>query len=126
MLDRDHAPARETAAVAAAVHLEHDRHLQVAAAQEIGVQRVHLPLLDGARGRDQRLAKHLPAEYLRRTHVAAVAAEQVVLDPLEVEDLQEIRQARLTSRAHSGGATPSRSRMIGLVVVYWRNCRFSG
>ena len=87
---------------------------------------MHLPLLDGARGRDQRLAKHLAAEHLRRAHVATVAAEQVVLDPLEIEDLQEIRQALRTSRAQSGGATPSRSRMIGLVVVYWRNCRFSG
>ena len=94
MLDRDHAPAGEAAAVAAAVHLEHDRHLQVAAAQEVGVQRVHLPALDGARGGDQRLAEHLAAEHLRRADVAAVAAEQVVLDPLEVEDLQEFRQAR--------------------------------
>ncbi len=94
MLDRDHAPAGETAAVAAAVHLEHDRHREVAAAQEIGVQRVHLPAFDGARGRDQRLAEHLAPEHLRRADVAAVAAEQVVLDPLEVEDLQQFRQAR--------------------------------
>ena len=127
MLDRDHAPAGEAAAVAAAVHLEHDRHVEVAAAQEIRVQRVHLPALHRARGGHQRLPEHLAAEHLRRADVAALAAKQVVLDPLEVEQLQQLRQARWPSvTRHSGGATPSRSCMIGLVVVYCRNCLFSG
>ena len=38
----------------------------VGAPQEIGVQRVHLPALHGARCGDQRLAEHLTAEHLRR------------------------------------------------------------
>ena len=42
--------------------------------------------------RHQRLAEHLPAEHLRRTDVAALAAEQIHLQRLELEQLQQIRE----------------------------------
>jgi len=77
----------------AAVDFEHDRHREVAAAQEISVQRVDLPPFHRARGCDECLPEHLASEHLRRADVAALAAEQVVLDPLEVEKLQHFRQA---------------------------------
>ena len=104
MLDRDDAPAREAAAVAAAVDVEHDRHRQVAATKEVGMQRVHLAVLDRARRGDQRLAEHLATEHLGRADVAALAAEQVVLDPLEIEQLQHFREARAVGHAFSPAA----------------------
>ena len=88
---------------------------------------MHQTAFDGSRRRHQRLAKHLAAEDLRRADVAAFAAEKIVLEPLEIEQFQHLRKTRVHGlRFQSGGATPSRSRMIGLVVVYCRNWRFSG
>ena len=89
---------------------------------------MHAAPVHRARRGDQGLAQHLPAEDLRRADVTALAAEQVVLEALEVEQLQQVGESRVHGgrSAQSGGATPSRSRMIGLVVVYCRNCRFSG
>src|SRR5262252_5822047 len=40
----------------------------------------------------QRLAEHLPAEHTVAPNVAALAAEDVVFDALELEQLQEIRE----------------------------------
>ena len=82
MLDRDDAPAGEAATVAAAIHLEYDRGIDVAAAQEIGVQRMHQAAVHRPRRRHQRLTENLPAEYLRRADVAALAAEQIVFEAL--------------------------------------------
>ena len=109
-------------AVAAAVDLVDDRQVEVAAAQEVRVQRMHLaPLDDGRIGGGERLPEHLPAEHLRAADVAARTAEQVHLEPLELELPQQVGQA-----ADHGAATPRRFCITGLVVVYWRNCFFSG
>jgi hypothetical protein len=86
VLDRHHPPRGERAAVTNAVDLVEDRRLGVAGAQEVGVQRVHVPIglnkfpavgaspraarappsrwlgLERARGRHQRLPRHLAAE----------------------------------------------------------------
>ena len=104
MLDRHDAPAREAAAIATAINVKHDRHRQVSAPKEIGMQRVHLAVLDCARRGDQRLTKHLASEYLGCADVAALAAEQVVLDPLEIEQLQHFREARAVRHAFSRAA----------------------
>ena len=56
MLDRGDTAAREAAAIATAVDLEDDRRVDVAAAQEIRMQRMHLPAVDRAGSRDERLA----------------------------------------------------------------------
>jgi hypothetical protein len=110
VLDRHHAPAGEAAAVAAAVHLEDDRHAEVAAAQEVGVQRVHAAPVHGPGRGDQGLPQHLPAEDLRRADVAALAAEQVVLEGLEVAEFQQVGEPgvhdgrRLSPAARRRGA----------------------
>ena len=63
VLDRDHTPRREAAAVADAVDVVDDRHPRVARPQEVGVQRVHVAVVDGPSRRDQRLPRDLPAEH---------------------------------------------------------------
>ena len=77
-------------AVAAAIDLVDDRRVEVAAAQEIGMQRVHRAALDRAAGRHERLAEHLSTEYLRAADVAALAAEQVHLETLELEQADQV------------------------------------
>ncbi len=50
------------------------------------------PLLhvDGAAGRDQRLADHLAAEHPLPRHLRRAPAEQVHLELLEVEDFEKV------------------------------------
>ena len=106
VLDRDDAAVGEARAVAAAVHLVDDRRVEVAAPQEIRVQRMHRALgLDRAARGHQRLPEHLPAEHLRTADVAALAAEQVDLEPLEIEQLQQVGE-------HLAHAALTRSRRV--------------
>ena len=98
VLDRDDAAVAEALAVARDVDLVDDRRVDVAGDEEVRVQRVHLPALDGvARGR-QRLTEHLPAEHARAAQVAALAAKDPILDALELEQLQEIGEDRAHGR----------------------------
>ena len=87
-----HDPAGgERAPVADAVDLVEDRHGGVAGAQEVGVQRVHRPVVvDGAGGGDEGLAGHLAAEHPLALLVGADAPEDVDLDGLEVEQRDEV------------------------------------
>jgi hypothetical protein len=94
VLDRDHAPGREALAVADAVDLVDDRHLGIAAEQEIGVQRMRLAVLHGAAGRDQRLADHLAAEHPLPAVLGRAPAEQVHLERLEIEGCEEFLDRR--------------------------------
>ena len=57
VLDGHHAARREALPVADPVDLVEDRHGRVARAQEVRVQRVDPPVLDGAPGGDQRLGR---------------------------------------------------------------------
>jgi hypothetical protein len=75
----------EAVPVQAALHLIDDRRRKIAAAQEVGVQRMAGAAFDRPVGRNQALAEHLTAEYLRAADVAAGAAEQVDLELLELE-----------------------------------------
>ena len=94
VLDRHHAPRREAAAVAAAIDAVDDGLGEIAAPQKIRVHRMHdAPVVDGGMRRHQRLAQHLPAEHLRTARIAALAAKQVHLEPLELELLLEIGEA---------------------------------
>ena len=49
---------------------------------------MHQAPIDGPRCRNQGLSQHLAAEDLRRADVVALAAEQVVLETLEVQQVQ--------------------------------------
>ena len=97
VLDRDHAPRGEALAVADAVDVVDDRHLRIAGQQEIGVQRMRRPALDGAGGGDQRLADHLAAEHALPADLRAAAAEQVHLELFEIEDGQQVLRRRTWS-----------------------------
>ena len=107
--------------VAAAIHLIDDRQIEIAAPQKIGVERVDPQIVDGGVSGQQRLPEHLPTEDLRATDIAALAAKQVDFQSLEFELLQQIGEPTIHVQP-----TPSRFCMTGLVVVYCRNCFFSG
>ncbi len=99
VLDGDDAPGGEAAAVACAVDLVNDRLGHVAAAQEIRVQRVGDPSVHGVlRGR-QRLAQHLSPENLGAPDVAAVAAEDIVFDTLELQQRDQVFEYGVHCRA---------------------------
>src|SRR5690606_378735 len=90
VLDRDHAAHRKAATVARALDVVDDRLLDVARTQEVGVRRMRAAcavdrLLRGREG----LAEHLAAEYVARADVAALAAEQVVLEAFEGQQFDE-------------------------------------
>jgi hypothetical protein len=90
VLDGDDAARGEGAPVADAVDLEEDGHVGLAGPQEVGVQRVHQPVLDGAPRRDQRLPGDLPAEDALAFLGGAGPTEDVLLDLLQVEDAQQL------------------------------------
>ena len=88
---RDHPARREAPPVADAVDLVDDRDLRVAGQHEIAVQRMRLAALHGAAGGDQRLADHLAAEHPLPAHLRALAAKQIDLERLEIEDGEKVR-----------------------------------
>ena len=96
VLDRGDAPGDVAAAVAQPLDLVDDRDRRIAGQDEIAMQRVRQPLLDvldGTAGGDQRLTDHLTAEHPLPTRLRAGAAEQVLLQRLEVEDGNQVDQA---------------------------------
>ena len=90
VLDGDDAAVREAVAVEAAIHLIDDGGVAIAAPQEIRVQRVHHARFDGGGRGAQGLPEHLSAEYLRSADVAALTAEQIHLELLELEQRQQV------------------------------------
>ena len=89
VLDRDHAPRREALAVADPVDVVDDRHLRIAAEQEIRVQRMRLPAFDGAACGDQRLGDDLAAEHALQSDLRAAPAKQVDLERFEIEQREQ-------------------------------------
>ena len=117
----DHTPRRERVAVTAAIDLIDDRSIEVTAAQKISVQRVDFEIVDSLICGHERLTEHLAAVDLRTADVTALAAKQIDLEALELELFQQIGDTNVHVPA-----TPSRFCITGLVVVYCRNCFFSG
>ncbi|CAM5336582.1 hypothetical protein SHIRM173S_12016 [Streptomyces hirsutus] len=90
MLDRDDPPGGEGAAVTDPVDGVDNGRAGVAGAQEVRVQGVGGPVRgDGPPGGDQRLRGDLPAEDAGDDGEAGLAAEDVLLDLLEVEQIEE-------------------------------------
>ena len=76
MLDRGDAAHRETTAIAGAFDVVNDRCLDVAGAQEIGMQGMRCTFFwHGLLGRRQRLAQDLPTEHEARADVATFATK---------------------------------------------------
>jgi len=127
VLDRHHAAAGEALAVAAAVHFVDDRRVEVAAA----------PGSTRASECTSRPSTVLHAAFsawpstwppntcgLPMSRLSA--AKQVLLEPLEVEQPDQVPPAACSSRraaCRSAVHRPSRFCMMGLVVVYCR-CTF--
>src|SRR5438445_16206 len=105
VLHRDHPPHDERAPVADAVDLEEDKHPRVAGAEEVRVQRVHAPPLHSAPRRHQRLPGDLPAEHLLPLLVQTTAAEDVLLDLLQVEEAEQV----VEGCGHAGRRLPRRA-----------------
>ena len=99
VLHGDDTPGREGASVSDPVDLVEDRHLRVTGSEEIGVQRMHPPVLDGAARRHERLCGHLAAEDALAFLVGLDAPEDVHLNGLEVKQVDEELQGR-AHRAH--------------------------
>src|SRR5215831_10055464 len=93
MLDRGDAPGRVALAVAQPLDLVDDRNLRVARQDEIAMDRMRQPPLDGAARRHHRLPDHLAAEHPLPARFRAAAAEQIYLERFEIEDADEVDQA---------------------------------
>src|SRR5690606_7932455 len=80
----------EAVAVAGAVDVVDDRRLDVAGAQEVGVQGMHVPVLfQGLLTGRQGLAQHLAAKDVLGADVAALATEQVVFQALQAQQFDQ-------------------------------------
>ena len=110
VLNGDHAARGEMVAVARTIDFVDDGRIEVAAAQEIGVQGVRVASLDGGRRRHQRLPQHLAAENLGTPDVAALSAEKIILEPLERHDFDQILEQPVHGRlnAHRPRLNPRR------------------
>ena len=104
VLDRHHPARRERPAVADAVDGVDDRHVGVAAAKKEPVERVDLALVDRALRRAERLGGHLPTEQSEPVGALVLAAENVGVDPLEIEDVEQSVQC-VTHGLHGRGAS---------------------
>jgi hypothetical protein len=60
----------------------------VTAAQEVSVQRMRQPIVDGATRRHERLPEHLTTKYLRRPDVTALPAKTVNIQLLQPQQFQ--------------------------------------
>ena len=87
VLDGRDAAGREAAAIAHAIDIVDDGTGGISAEQEVGVQRVGDALLRHcAHGRHERLPQHLAAEDALPPLLRAAAAEQILLERLQVEN----------------------------------------
>jgi hypothetical protein len=130
MLDRHDAAVRKAAAIAGAIDFVDDRRRHVAAAQEVGVQRMGDPALDRMlRGR-QGLSEYLATKDLGAADVAAVSAKNILLDPLEFQQMTPVPLTNTASSLARNRATlatstgsPSR-RAAELLIQKSRNPAF--
>src|SRR5690606_26108679 len=81
------------------------RSSDLAGAQEVGVQRMRVAVVvERGLRRRQRLAEYLAAEHVLGADVAALAAEEVVLEPFQRQQVDEFRNGG----CHCGEYTGSR------------------
>src|SRR5699024_7525730 len=84
-------PRRKAAAIATAVDLEDDRLAGIARTQKIGVHGVGDPwAVDGLLGGGKGLTQDLSAEHVRGADVAAEAAEQVVFQSFQTQQVDQL------------------------------------
>src|SRR5919198_6745511 len=90
-LDGDDPAGGEAPPVADAIDVVDDGAIDAAAEQEVSVKRVHHPLGRNRLGRrGERLTQNLSAEHLAPAEILAVSPEEVLLQPLERQQLDEL------------------------------------
>lgn len=102
MLDGNDSPYRKTATVAGPIDVVNDRSPHITATQEVRMQRVRATTVDGTLRGGQRLTEHLAAEDLCTAYIPAFATEYVLLDPLQLEQLQEVFEYGMHGRGGVG------------------------
>jgi hypothetical protein len=90
VLDCGDAAGGEALAVAGAVDLVQDRNGRIAGADEVGMEGVAYAGLDRAVGGDERLRDDLSAEDASHPIVGRLAAEEVDLDTLQIEQRDQV------------------------------------
>ena len=121
VLDRLDTAHGKAVPVARAIDVIDDRRFDVTRAQEIRVQRMR-----GARGIDsllrcrQGLAQHLTAENVSGADVAALAAEQVVFQAVQFQQLDQFGDARL---GHGGRGVCKKTRNYNGAAVCSSLCK---
>ena len=116
VLDGHDATRGEALAVADAVDVVEDRGHRIAGTQEVGVQRVNptVAVIDGPRGRHQRLSGDLSAEDALTVLLGRSSAEDVDLDGLEIQQGDEVVQSvevRVTGGGRNHGLILARTRL---------------
>src|SRR4051812_39304840 len=91
MLDAGDAPRRKALAVAQAIDKVDDGRLEISRQNEIAVQRMCFArAFHGSARRHERLREHLPAKNAPGAEVSVVAAVDVALERLELEEMDEV------------------------------------
>src|SRR5262249_7926125 len=88
VLDRDHTARGEARSVSTSVDLVENRNFGIATAQEISVERVALPSLDRPAGSNKCLTQNLASEHALHPVCRALAAEDIDLYLLEIEEIE--------------------------------------
>ncbi len=102
VLARGDAPRGEAPAVAHAIDVINNRNLGVAGQQKVGVQGMGRPVLDGTDRRNQGLSDHLATEHALPADLRRAAAEQVLFQRLEIENIEQILDGGRHDRAWDG------------------------
>ena len=121
VLNRANPAGRVALAVAQPLDLVDDRNLRIAGKDEIAMQRVRQAAFDSAACRHHRLSDHLPAKHPLPARLRAVAAKQVHLNGLKIENRNQVNQAfghgsafsSWSFRGEANGSALSRRPMTG-------------
>ncbi len=118
VLDGDHPAGGEGAAVADPVDGVDDGRAGIPGAQEVRVQRVRGPVLgDRPPGGDERLRGDLAAEDPRDDGGPGPAAENVLLDLLEIEQIEEILKCLTHENCCTGQSLRSVYRPMSFAMI---------
>jgi hypothetical protein len=84
------------------VDLVHDLRIDISRPEKIRVQGMNHPLIrDGGASCGQRLAQNLAAENLWRANVPTLSAKDIVINPFQVKQVDQVSKNRVHSMGHS-------------------------
>jgi putative flippase GtrA len=125
VLDPGDVAGGERVPVSQPLHLVEDREMRIPRTQEVRVQRVDLPALDGAAGGDERLRGDLTPEHAAALFVEAHTSKDVHLDLLEIEQLDEVRPLAVhVQTVHLGIMRKAMKHPVAFAREYVRSAHF--